>query len=321
MTDMPLVSVVVTSYDVARLGDLIELLESLKKQTYPDIEVVFVAERSRELHDRVKAILGGDESLSTTVCFNDGEEGMSAARNVGISHSRGSIISFIDDDAVPYPDWAERIVRAFEDESVIAVTGPAVPLWEDPAMAWIPEEFYWVIGCTAWCGWEEPRTVRNIWGMNMAFRREAFEAAGTFSTNMGAVQGKRLHGEENEISLRIARMTKRRILFHPDIVVRHKVGRNRLTARYVAQSSYWIGRTRRIMKALFPGGSAGEDVLNTERELLKRMVTHLFPGMLAGLGRHPVATWRKSRLAVIALSSVALGYLTCRTEGSGPTHK
>ena len=49
------ISIIVTSYTTERLNDIMELLASIKAQVYTNIETVFVAERSRELHEMVKA--------------------------------------------------------------------------------------------------------------------------------------------------------------------------------------------------------------------------------------------------------------------------
>ena len=54
MAEQPLLSIVVTSYTTERLNDIYELLDSVKTQTYSDIETIFVAERSTELCDKIK---------------------------------------------------------------------------------------------------------------------------------------------------------------------------------------------------------------------------------------------------------------------------
>ena len=50
MTDpKPTLSVIVTSYTLDRLDDIIELLDSLKAQTHNPTEIVLVVEKSVEL--------------------------------------------------------------------------------------------------------------------------------------------------------------------------------------------------------------------------------------------------------------------------------
>ena len=51
----PLLSVIATSHTLDRLGDVFDLIDSLAAQTYAPMETLFVAEGSRELHERVTA--------------------------------------------------------------------------------------------------------------------------------------------------------------------------------------------------------------------------------------------------------------------------
>lgn len=53
--------------------------------------------------------------------------GASFARNAGIAASTGDICVFMDDDIVAPPDWIERLIAPFTDESVGAVTGNVFP--------------------------------------------------------------------------------------------------------------------------------------------------------------------------------------------------
>lgn len=48
---------------------------------------------------------------------------LSVSRNVGISMARGDIIAFIDDDAIPEPEWLEQLACAYHDPMVGAVGG------------------------------------------------------------------------------------------------------------------------------------------------------------------------------------------------------
>ncbi len=191
MIEQPLISIVITSYTMERMKDILELLDGMRAQTYPNIEVIFVVERSQELRDRIGAWIVENGVTNIRVVFNTDEQGLSAARNRGIEESKGDIIAFIDDDAFPAPDWAEEMAKTYQDDSVIGATGPAIPLWDDESMAWLPEEFYWIVGCTAWHTDSRANGItstRNVWGMNMSFRREAFDSAGVFSSDIGGIR-------------------------------------------------------------------------------------------------------------------------------------
>ena len=145
------ISLITTSYTMDRLNDIIELLDSVSVQTYQNIETVFIAERSPELADSIQGYISEKGYSNMQVLYNEGEWGVSSARNLAIGPVKGDIIAFVDDDALLFPDWAEETVKTYaEDSSVIGVTGPIFPLWERDSTSWFPQEFYWIFSCTYW---------------------------------------------------------------------------------------------------------------------------------------------------------------------------
>jgi GT2 family glycosyltransferase len=50
-------------------------------------------------------------------------ENLAEARNLGLVMAHGDIVAFIDDDAVPEPDWLDQIVTAYADPAVTAAGG------------------------------------------------------------------------------------------------------------------------------------------------------------------------------------------------------
>jgi GT2 family glycosyltransferase len=301
-----LLSIIVTGYTVERLVDIYALFDSIQAQTYPNFEVIFVAERSQELMQKVQHYVSSSGMSRARILFNDGESGLSAARNIGIKEAAGEIIGFVDDDTVLFPDWAAETVRTFADETVIGITGPAIPLWEDESMAWFPAEFYWIISCTAWDREDTIKEVRNAWGMNMAFRREAFEKAGLFSNQHGFHKG--IMAEDNEFSLRVREKTSKRLMYIPAVKVKHRVHGYRLSTRFIKARSYWIGYSRRMMKKTVKTNS-GNRLLSQEQRLLRRILFHLVPCIAAEIFFRPHVAWKLMRLCFVSLSSVARGYL------------
>jgi glycosyltransferase involved in cell wall biosynthesis len=317
MTDNPVLSIIITSYSLDRLKDSCEVLESIKAQTCPDTETIFVVEKSPGLLRKIENYVAENDIPRTHVIFNDGVEGMSAARNLGIENTRGRIIAFVDDDSILPLRWAEEMVRTYEDGSIIGVSGIIKPLWEDDDMDWFPEELDWLLGCSRFSGISEMVEIRNVWGANMSFRKEAFEAAGVFSSGIGAIQGKRLHGEELELSLRVKKKTKKRIVCNPAVWAYHKVYRRRFGPRWIAQSSYWIGYTRHLMKSLYPDREGSGEILRVEFQLLKRIFTRLLPAILKGLFTRPGIACRQFYGTTTALTFVAFGYCSHFFSGIG----
>ena len=131
MTNMikdPLLSVIITACTMDRFADICSLLYSIKSQTYHDIEVMFIAEGSQELYQKVKEY---GEKLTFNefkAVYREEKLGLGGARNLGSKMVEGEIIAFVDDDVVLFPDWAEEMVKSYQDEMVIGVTGAALTL-------------------------------------------------------------------------------------------------------------------------------------------------------------------------------------------------
>ncbi|MBN2097985.1 MAG: glycosyltransferase family 2 protein [Dehalococcoidia bacterium] len=313
MADQPLLSIVIATYTMDRLNDVLELLDAIMSQSYSRTETIVVVERSEELKEKVEQHVVEKAMPGTRVVFNHGEGGLSSNRNLGIREATGEIIAFIDDDAVPFPDWAKNIVETYDDATIIGATGPSIPLWEDDNISWVPEEFYWIIGGSGYSDWTTRREVRNVSGTNMSFRREAFEINGFFLTRLGWSGGLRkldLAGEETEFCIRLRRTSHKRIVYEPGIKIHHRVYRYRVTRKFISRRAYLEGYTKAVFDKNFR--SAKDDkVLTTEYDLLRRIATRLVPRICRGFFTHPVTAWRQFSIAVNATSCVAAGYCTC----------
>jgi len=307
----PLISVIVTSYSMERLGDLTALLGSLENQTYPHIEIILVLEKSQELLSSVSEYVRQKGYANVRLLFNSGASGASAARNLGVRGAHGALLAFIDDDGVATAGWLEVVVNAFEKrQDVVGVTGPILPLWENGKFKWLPEEFYWIVSCMP-ASSAQPFEVRNAWGNNMSFRREAFEKGGLFLTELGAKGGgssgkHELVGEDTEFSLRARRASGKRIICAPEAVVYHRADEYRFSNSFIASRAYWEGYTKVLLKKAL--GKQHTDTLAVEHKLLGNILMRLLPSTLAGLVTRPVRSWKRLKLIAIALSGIALGY-------------
>jgi glycosyltransferase involved in cell wall biosynthesis len=312
MRQSPLLSIVVTSYTVQRLKDIYELLDSIKNQSYKNIEVIFVAERSRELYEKVKTYAEEKGIPNMVAVFNDGEPGQSPARNLGIEHTNGDIIGFVDDDVVLFPDWGEEMVSTYENDSVIGVTGPAFPLWEDESMTWLPEEFYWITSCTAFAGWSELMAVRTAGGMNMSFRREAFSYC-RFSQDFGHIgQEQRKVGpvvDDAEFSINLRLKTGKLILYNPRVRVQHRVYAYRLSRRFVRGQAYWQGYSKALLRRIYRNDPDTRALLR-ERALLRRILLNLLPKIAVGFFSRPKLAWKRPSLTIAVLFHLTLGYFS-----------
>lgn len=323
-TNLPKISIITTSYSLDRLKDITELLDSIQAQSYKNIETLIVTERSPELTESIKTYIDQKGYSNTQVLYNEGEWGSYPSRNLGIREATGEILAFIDDDALPFPNWAEETARTYaEDSSIIGLTGPILPLWEDESMAWFPREFYWIFSCTYW-DWAEKTEVRNGYCTNLSFRREAFTSCGLFKSSLGAEGGGKSDwqqpgGEETEFCLRIKQKTGKRIIYDPDIKVKHKVYGYRLSTKFIARRAYWEGYAKVMLNKLYR--SSDKAVLSTEYELLQRIFSKLLPGSLKLLFTQPVIALRWLWVTLLVLACVAAGYLNYSMRNLSPVRR
>lgn len=107
----PLVSVVVPSYNRADL--IVDALESVWSQTYRPIELIVVDDGSTDdTHDRVLKWSSGHDGESEFCIhyLHQENRGGNSARNLGIRHSNGEFVAFIDSDDRWLPRKLEKQV-------------------------------------------------------------------------------------------------------------------------------------------------------------------------------------------------------------------
>ncbi len=107
-------TVVVTTCN--RLPHLAAAVEALERQTFRDFEILVVEngpERGAKAYCADKRIRYAHEPRI----------GLSRARNTAARAARGDIVAYVDDDAIPQPDWLEHLVASFRDPTVGAATG------------------------------------------------------------------------------------------------------------------------------------------------------------------------------------------------------
>jgi glycosyltransferase involved in cell wall biosynthesis len=168
LPEYPKVSVVICAYNAEATMDA--CLASLQELRYPAFEVIVVDDGST---DRTGTIADGYEGIHV---IHQENEGLSAARNVGIAASLGEIVAFTDSDCVVDPDWLHYLVATFLATGLPAVGGPNLPPPEDSVVA----------ACVAASPGGplhvllDDLEAEHIPGCNMAFRREVLEEIGGF---------------------------------------------------------------------------------------------------------------------------------------------
>ena len=115
----PLVSVVVPVYQVEDY--LAECLDSLLQQAYRRLEIVVVDDGSTDRSAQIaRAYADRDERI---VMVRQDNAGLGAARNTGLDHCTGDLVTFVDSDDLVPPAAFLRMVRTLEQSGSDFVVG------------------------------------------------------------------------------------------------------------------------------------------------------------------------------------------------------
>jgi glycosyltransferase involved in cell wall biosynthesis len=212
----PLVSVVIPCYNQARyLG---EAIQSVLAQTYQPVEVVVIDDGSTDDTYQVAS------SFARVFCIRTGNQGLSAARNVGIRTSHGTCVVFLDADDRLLDGALEAGVDAlrrrpevafvFGSFRCIAANGaplPAEPSPRDELNHAVGERKRNYAGDDHYC----PLMQGNYIGMHatVMYRRSVLEKCRGFNETLAAC-------EDYDLYLRVARQFP--IFYHGQLIAEYR---------------------------------------------------------------------------------------------------
>lgn len=248
----PSISVVVCTHKRPRL--LAATLDSLATQSIEarEFEVIVVDNASR---DRTPDVVGrARERLPAEVRYiQEARLGLGTARNSGVAASRGTLVAFIDDDAVADPGWLAALLQAFAlGPDVWAVGGPVFPAWEAARPRWLTDDLLRSLSVVDWGDLERSLTwPERLIGTNAAFRRECLGALGGFRVDLGRTGQQLLGSEDTELQQRIHAHGKV-VWYTPAAIVHHRVPAGRLNVPYFLKRTFGTGRSE--VRLLLPQG-------------------------------------------------------------------
>ncbi|HEY7499694.1 MAG TPA: glycosyltransferase family 2 protein [Vicinamibacterales bacterium] len=243
-------SIIVPTFN--RAGELRTTLRSLAGlKTAAPWEVIVIDNNSTD--DTRLAVIEAQPDFPVELRYVfEREQGRSAAMNTGIRAARGEIIATTDDDVQVEPDWLDRAAEALDTLDCDYVGGKVLPVWPAERPDWIPNHGgkQWAVIALLDYG-PDPIPFFTLAhrvpiGVNMAFRRAAFDRAGLWSNRVGRKKGTLLGQEVREWMLR-ARDAGLRGYYAPSMIVHHMIQRDRLTKTYFRRWFYWNGVSRALL--------------------------------------------------------------------------
>jgi glucosyl-dolichyl phosphate glucuronosyltransferase len=240
-----------------RPGYLSDCLEGLRRQTVGDRLFNILVVDSASAGDIQAQLVRLVNDLPNARLLRVEQAGISVARNAGAAAVDGDYIAYIDDDAIPAPDWVERILEAIRetDPPPALIGGCILPHWEAPLPFWWPPSLRGSLSIIEAEGQGEYRTAAlppglEPYGANMVVHVPSLRAIGGFGPHSGRIGTALLSDEEVQLAWRLqdggqsARYDSR-------LVVRHQIQSVRLTPAWLLSRPYWQGvstvRTRRLL--------------------------------------------------------------------------
>ena len=164
-----MVSIIMPSYNQGQY--LPEALDSVLEQTYTNWECIIVDDGSQDNTKEIaKLYCAKDKRIQYLYQENSG---VSAARNNGVAHSKGDFILPLDGDDKIAPEFLELTLQEIVKDRNIRV------VYTDVQYFGVRNDLYHL----------PPFSIEQLMGMNVMcvtslFRREDFDKAGGFNSNM-----------------------------------------------------------------------------------------------------------------------------------------
>lgn len=297
------ISVIVCAYTEKRWNNLVAAVDSVRRQTLPATEIIVVIDHNPVLLQQVQEYM-----KDVVVVENNEAVGLRGARNCGIAAAKGQILAFLDDDALATPDWLMFLCEGYSNPQVLGTGGMVKPFWVDGEPAWLPEEFYWVIGCT-YRGMPDIDTdIRNPIGANMSVRREVFDVVGNFHSDIERIGPRHAGGcEETELCIRARQYWPLgKFLYRSQASVSHRVPKERTSWRYFCSRCYTEGLSKSVMTRY----TGMKDGLSSERTYaLQTLPRGVMRGLKDTVFHADLTGLTRAATIIIGLFITTAGYL------------
>lgn len=239
-------SVVVCTWNRAdQLARMLERLGNVPVDSDVRWEVVVV---NNNCTDHTADIVAANADRLPIRMVLEPEQGISHARNRGISESCGELLLWTDDDIIVGDEWLNAYARASRQLTDYDFFGGAVrPIFEGDPPAWLSR--HWPKVASAFAvrdfGDEAIELTRNRlpFGANFAIRRRALDEH-RFDGELGRKADSLAGGEETAMMNAIL-SSGGRGLWLPEAAVGHVIGRDRQSWGYLRRFFVSIGRDAR----------------------------------------------------------------------------
>lgn len=233
----PLISIIVP---VRKINQYItdEIIPALKDQTYKNFELIIIPDKKtkqgiKSFPEWVKIIPSYPQTRPVP------------KRELGIKHSQGEILAFIDDDAYPAEDWLEQALRLLNVEQIAGVCGPGLTPpndnWRQKVSGWVWQTYLGAGGAGIYrCRPRPQREVDDFPTFNLIVKRKYFDQIGGFKKDFWP-------GEDTKLCHDLVYVLNKKIIYSPKIKVFHhrrEIFKNHLIqiSRYGRQRGNFVNK-------------------------------------------------------------------------------
>ncbi len=271
MASKPSVSFIICTYNRAEyLHD--SLLSLLQTNVSPEkFEILIVDNNSTDETAAVVQIIAEAHSLFQFRVIKESQQGLSHARNRGITEARAPFVVFLDDDIRASKSLISAWIAFFNEHPEAMAAGGKIHIqFDDPRPDWISHFLLPLLGYHN-LGNSQKSYPQNKYpfGGNMGFKKSVFDAVGLFDADLGRKGSSLSAGEEKELFRRI-REKNHSIYYVPKAVLYHRVDADRLTIDYIREQALGLGQS---MKLQLKDASAKQKCFNWFGESFKLVVS------------------------------------------------
>jgi glycosyltransferase involved in cell wall biosynthesis len=167
---------------------------------------------------------------------------LSSVRNLGLIESASDFVLYLDADAVPHTNWAEKFLQALNSDTIAVVGSRVVPVWENGmslfALSTRLQGYYSIFDHgisdfeTAW-----------VIGASFGINRRLLRDDAYFREDLGRAPGSLRSGEEIELCIR-AKQRGFKIKYLGSTEVHHFISNDRSSIGWIARRIVAAGKER-----------------------------------------------------------------------------
>lgn len=273
---MKKLSLIIATYN--RAQSLLRTLRSVVSQSAaPELwECIVVNNNSTDNTAEVFACFATENQGFDLKMVTETKQGLSNARNAGITASKGEYVAIVDDDETLESSYIESYIEFFDSFPTAMAAGGAVRAeYESHRPRWMSHYTERMIAnpidldvvVTLFPSSRVPA------GGNMAFRREIFDRVGLFNPRLGRNGQSLIGGEENDLFARL-RAAGELLYFVPNAAIYHHIPDAKLTDEYFDRLSYNVGRSKALRAQ---SDEELSELMASERR--KRVVTYILAAL------------------------------------------